>query len=68
MLAELTGTESSNPPSSRESPVRTSARFEPLDATKEESLAALSVGKFDVPELRVALAIAGQGEGRLICN
>jgi aryl-alcohol dehydrogenase-like predicted oxidoreductase len=55
------GTTSSNPFPSGESSVRTSARFEPLDATKEESLAALGVGKFDVPELRVALAIAGQG-------
>jgi hypothetical protein len=48
--------------------VGTSARFEPLDVTKEESLAAVGVGKFDVPEFRDALAIAGQGEGRLACN
>ena len=46
----------------------TPARFDPLDVTKEESLAAVGVGKLEVLEFRDALAVAGQGEGRLACN
>jgi hypothetical protein len=48
--------------------VGTPARFDPLDVTKEESLAAVGVGKLEVLEFRDALAVAGQGEGRLACN